>query len=130
MLKADMQDEIDRLQNEVEQARDELTHLKRQVAEKARDLAEEHDWCSVVKTALTDLGIEWPEQEVNFTIEIRAHVTATTSAVMSTDLETFIYQSIEGVELDGTDQIKVRLDEDWGRDTRADVIDVYITNVE
>lgn len=55
--KAELESANQELRQQVEAARAETVELGKRVAERARELAEEHSWCGVVEEALLDLGI-------------------------------------------------------------------------
>lgn len=96
--------------------------FKRGVGEKAMELAEEHDWCSVVEGALGEMGVEVPtrEHEVRVTVEL---VFTGQSSNRHPDTG-WAHSSIVVDEDDG--EATIKLDGDW--ENVAVAVDGYSVN--
>lgn len=79
--------------------------FKRDVKSTAMEYADRHGWCSVVRDALRDLGID-VSRTADITLEFRVTVCATTDSD-TPDLEGFSYASIVAPDFDSV------LDNDW-----------------
>lgn len=69
-------EELDRLRVIADRA-EELSTFKRRVGEVAMEYAERYDWCSTVKEALDEMGIEVPTKEYVFTLSVVYRVRGT-----------------------------------------------------
>lgn len=92
-----------------------------EIGRAAKDLAVEHDWCSVVRDKMAELGVPWPEDRWTFVVTVEYEVTATRSGDSREPSESFIESSIATNELD--------LDNDWD-DVEVNVASVSASQVE
>lgn len=101
----------------------ELAGFKEQVVKVAVDYAKRNDWCSTVREALNDLGLQWPNARMTFRVTRSWNITATLADRDKTYDEVttrFIRDSLTIGDLE--------LDSDWDEveieDTTTDITDL------
>lgn len=119
-----MESQRDRARGDRRSAVQELEDLRKAVGRKAKEMANEHGWCEVVKRAVEDLDCEWPEDRVSFDVLVRVRVTATACHTERVDDASFIQNSLT---VDGG---AVDLDSDWEDVTVEDYEIDDVENIE
>ena len=115
-------EELQRLRDVVTAKEEELSTLKRRVAEVAMEYADRHDWCSVVREALDEMGIEVPTKEYVFTLSVIYRVRGTKESYGEPDA----YDLQRSAYLDP--DVTVTLD-DWG-DLEVEYVQHDVMDVE
>lgn len=103
----------------LQRERREAEAFRQQVVEKAVELAEEHDWCEVVEDALTDLGLEVPKADVEFTMEVRFRATG-----VSREMRRRVKEGLLDEWVSGSFQIDVSADNDGGEPDEVEFLNV------